>query len=143
MIKMIEPKKLELEFEGYYREEFLPLKKKHNCSGIYVVYAGSRMARGCYLRKLLYIGESENAAKRPGKEHEKYAEWKKELKEGELLYFTFSDVPSADRKRAEAALIYYNEPCCNEQNKDSFNYSKTHIKTSGDAYMLEETFTVP
>jgi hypothetical protein len=65
MIKMIES--IKLEFDGYYREESLPLKDKHNCSGIYAVYAGSQMKPFCLLRKLLYIGESENAAKRLGK----------------------------------------------------------------------------
>jgi hypothetical protein len=136
-------KTISLEFDGYYREEFLPLKNKHNCSGIYAVYAGSPTESGCSLRKLLYIGESENAATRPGKGHENYEAWSQELKKGELLYFTFADVSPVDRERAEAALIYYNQPCCNEQNRESFNYSETTIETSGRASRLGGTFTVP
>jgi hypothetical protein len=69
-------KTITLEFDGYYREKSLPLKNKHNYSGIYAVYAGRIMNPCCYLRKLLYIGESENAAARPGKEHENYTAWK-------------------------------------------------------------------
>jgi hypothetical protein len=91
---------------------------------------------------LLYIGESGNAATRPGKEHENYTAWKNKLKKGELLYFTFSDVSSVDRERTEAALIYYNKPCCNEQNIESFGYSETTIETSGRASYLGGTFTV-
>jgi hypothetical protein len=136
-------KTIKLIFDGYYREKSLPLEDKHNCSGIYAVYAGSQKESGCSLRKLLYIGESENAATRPGKSHENYAAWKRQLREGELLYFTFSDVSSIDRERAEAALIYYNQPCCNEQNMESFSYPETTVITSGAAAKLGGTFTLP
>jgi hypothetical protein len=138
-------KTINLEFDGYYRENSLPLANKHTCSGIYAVYAGEPpdSNNNCSLRKLLYIGESENAATRPGKAHENYTAWKKKLKEDELLYFTFCDVSSADRKRAEAALIYHNQPCCNEQNMESFSYPETTIETSRRASYLGGTFTVP
>jgi hypothetical protein len=135
-------KTIKLVFDGYYGEELLPLKDKHNCSGIYAVYAGRQMGSGISLRELLYIGESENAATRPGKNHESYRAWKRKLENGELLYFAFSDVSSADRERAEAALIYYNQPCCNEQNMESFSYPETTIETSGLALRLGGTFTV-
>jgi hypothetical protein len=135
-------KTIKLEFDGYYREVALPLKDKHNCSGIYAVYAGEQGESNCILRELLYIGESENAATRPGKGHENYTDWKNKLEKGELLYFTFSDVSPVDRERAEAALIYYNQPCCNEQNMESLGYPETTIETSGRASHLGGTFTV-
>jgi hypothetical protein len=67
----------------------------------------------------------------------------KEAKRGRIIIFSFSDVSSIDRERAEAALIYYNQPCCNEQNTESFRYPETTIETSGRASRLGGTFTVP
>jgi hypothetical protein len=134
-------KTIELNFDGYYEEEELPLNK-HKCSGIYVVYAGEEAGGGPELYRLLYIGESENIAKRPSKDHEKYEDWKNQLMEDEILYFSFAEVDSNYREQAEAALIYHYEPICNEQGIESFNYEKTKIITSGSNVCLEETFTV-
>jgi hypothetical protein len=135
-------KTIELVFDGYYKTKQLPLNK-HECSGIYTVYTGeSTGEKSCILRKLLYIGESENVATRPGKEHENYEDWKTQLESGEILYYSFAEVDSRYRERAEAALIYHNKPICNGQGKKSFKYQETTITTSGDAIYLGGTFTV-
>jgi hypothetical protein len=133
------PKTIALIFDGYYREAVLP-PDNHNCSGIYVVYAGKKTESGCSLRKLLYIGESEKVATRPSSDHEKYEEWIACLNEGEILYFSFADVSPTDRERVEAALIYHHQPPCNIQGTESFDYNETKITTSGNNKFLEKEF---
>ena len=134
-----------LSFDGFYGTKELPLKN-HHCSGIYIVYRGRITNLFTYrLTELLYIGESETVGTRPGKKHESYKEWRSYLdrKEKESLFFTFADVPDADRKRAEAALIYHHQPPCNYQNKESFDYPETRIIISGISKGLDTDFTEP
>jgi hypothetical protein len=140
MIKMIEPKKLKLEFDGYYREEGLP-PLDHDCAGVYVVYAGKRTSKGhCELRNILYIGRSGDVDERPSSKHHKYRSWHGQLEENEILYFSFANTD--DEKRAEAALIYKIQPVCNDSGKKGFHYSATTITTSGKNTDLEKPFTV-
>ena len=91
---------INLEFEGYWREVNkggVPAK-----SGIYCVYRATynQSAGTVSLKELIYIGESENAKDRiQGLEKER--EWKKHLKYGEILCFSFA--PISSRFRAAAA----------------------------------------
>jgi hypothetical protein len=134
-------KTIELDFDGYYREKDLP-PSEHYCSGVYIVYAGEQTGvRKRYLRKLLYIGESIEAATRPNSEHENYQNWRDCLNDGEELHFSFADVKSIDRERTEAALIYHHQPFCNSKGKGSFCYQETHIVISGSGDHLDATFT--
>jgi hypothetical protein len=89
---------------------------------------------------LLYIGRSSNIAERPSTEHHKYNSWRRKLQRGEYLHFCFADTNS--EKRAEAALIYHQEPPCNEQNTESFGYPETTIVLTGRNAGLLECFTV-
>ena len=154
---------IELKFKGPFGEENLPLGDKYKCSGIYTVYArtnifldGGDEPDEYPIHRLLYIGEAEDLSKRldikskhPDKLiHEKYKKWKKQLEDEEFLLFAVAKVNSEDREQAEAALIYHHhnvyelELPCNEQNKESFNYSTTRIKTSGYNELLDVDFTV-
>jgi hypothetical protein len=82
-----------------------------------LVYTGipkNTEPKSCDLKKLIYIGESENDATRPDKNHENYKEWKKFLPHEYSLYFFFANVATTDRKRAEAVLIYQHKPAGNK-----------------------------
>jgi hypothetical protein len=135
---------IKLDFEGYFKEKDLP-PSNLDCSGIYIVYAARMTVENRYeLYKLLYIGESENVATRPGKNHENYEDWKDQLKKSDILYFSFAKVSSKLRERAEAALIYVKKPVCNEQGKESFNFEKTTVITSGrNAFLKEDIIAKP
>ena len=133
---------IQLDFKGYYSEDKLPLSLQS--SGIYIVYSGKKTGeKECKLSRLLYVGESKNVSSRVGTEHEKYSEWIAYLDDDEILYFSFAEILSTNRERAEAALIFYHQPLCNEQNKETFDYSTTRIKTSGRNALLSNDFTVP
>ena len=134
-------KEIELAFEGYWGEKdktSIPEK-----SGIYCVYA-------CFIsfgggvglpRELIYIGESENVNDRIAK-HERLNNWKERLDSGEMLCYSFAPVASVDREIAEAALIFYHQPPCNEEYTDSFPFQDTTITTSGKNDSLSLKFSV-
>jgi hypothetical protein len=131
---------IKLDFDGYYDEEELP-PLNHDCAGIYVVYAGRAISdEQCDLHKLLYIGRSSDLTDRPSPSHHKYNSWRKHLKEGEILLFSFADTD--DEKRAEAALIYQIQPVCNDTGKEGFHHPETTIETSGADIGPESSFTV-
>ena len=92
--------------------------------------------------QLIYIGESEAVRDRIDKEHERRECWERKLKTSEVLCFSFAPASKADRERAEAALVYKKKPICNVQGKDSFNYDKTTIKSSGECRYIPQEFTV-
>jgi hypothetical protein len=128
-------KTIELGFDGHYNEEHLP-PQGHQCPGVYAVYRANDKG----LVELLYIGRSSNAADRPSSSHHKYKDWRKALKQGERLYFSFAD--TSDEKQAEAALIYKLKPRLNDTGTEGFHYKQTTIKTFGKAAFLGGTFTV-
>jgi hypothetical protein len=133
-------KTIKLDFDGYYEEEELP-PLKHDCAGVYVVYVGYPVLKEqCKLRKLLYIGRSGDLTERPSPSHHKYDSWRRRLKDGEILLFSYAD--TEDEKRAEAALIYRFQPVCNNTGKDGLHYPETIIETSGANDDLEGFFTV-
>lgn len=73
-----------IEFDGYWREPnkgSVPAK-----SGIYCVYSCVYDAQGktVSLKKLIYIGESENVNERLAN-HEKLPDWQRHVKTGEVL----------------------------------------------------------
>ena len=144
-------KTISLDWDGFYPESktddgYLLNISKHKCSGIYAVYVGSPSktdSSKCNIRKLVYIGESRNVVgERLTEYHENYRCWKRQLQEGEKLYFGIVDIDYTDRERAEAALIYKLKPTCNDQGTDSFNYDTTTIVSSGAYDYTPGTFTV-
>ena len=134
-------KVIDIVFQGYWLEvdvSGVPAK-----SGVYCVYAGTYNSDSdtVSLRKLLYVGESGDVNSRLA-DHEKKAEWKKHLKTGETLCYSFGAVDEADRNRAEAAVINHHKPPCNVEYVHSFPFTMTRVKTSGRNYALSSDFTV-
>lgn len=128
-------------FDGYWREKNIggiPTK-----SGIYCVYACvyNESEKKVSIKKLLYIGESENVNDRI-KNHEKLTEWKRYLKSGETLCFNFGAVPSNSRNRCEAAIIFKHQPPVNTEYKSAFPFDKTNVKLSGKISKLMSDFVV-
>lgn len=135
-------KEINLTFEGYWGTA-IP-EEKCNHSGIYVVYGGKNTGeKTCEINRLIYIGESENINTRLS-DHERKDDWKKQLKEGEILYFSKTKVTGDDRKQAEAALIYKHQPPCNIEYKDNFPFDTTRVKSSPSDKIafLKADFTV-
>ena len=132
-----------LEFDGYWRESkiaSLPAR-----SGIYCVYACTYNAYRdtISIRKLLYIGESENIRERV-RGHERWDAWRSKLQHGEELCFNAALIrPESDRERAEAAMIYEHKPPCNVEYVNHFPFDTTSIQTTGKNCLLKARFTVP
>lgn len=125
-------KTISLKFNGYY-ENNLTDKNCKNCSGIYLVYRGIDKGKTCSIKKLIYIGESEDISKRIS-EHNKWDEWKKQLQNGEKLYFCYAKANEEDRQRAEAALIYKYKPVCNKEFTGKFDdFADTEIIIEQDS----------
>lgn len=141
---------MELTFKGYFIRENLPQEKRKH-SRIYTVYAGKidDKFKLCFLRKLLYIGESIKIASRI-QQHERDQDWDEYLKNGEIPLFAYAEVDPENRERIEAALIYYHHNYkdlalpANIQHKESFGYPETYIKISGKAikFLAKEEFWV-
>ena len=134
-------KLITLNFEGFWREInkcYVPQK-----SGVYCVYACTYNAsdKTVLLLEILYIGESVNANERISS-HERLPDWKKLLKLGETLCYSFASVDSTDRLRAEAALIYRHKPPCNTEYVYHFPFSDTMIKTSEKNNLLLSEFII-
>ncbi len=130
-----------LNFKGYWPEPNiagLPAE-----SGIYCVYACTNHPNEVRIRKLLYIGESDNICERV-KGHERWDDWRSELQLGEVLCFNAALIsPKSDRERAEAAMIYEHKPPCNVEYVNHFPFDTTSIQTTGKTCLLKARFTVP
>lgn len=122
-------KLISLTFNGYRRDthrDGIPDK-----SGIYLVYAGTHKPNNTvHLRKLLYIGESDNLHDRLAN-HDRYEDWTDALQKGEILYYAYALASQADRLRAEAALIYQYTPPFNTEYTDHFRFPATALSLTG------------
>jgi hypothetical protein len=130
-----------IEFNGYWRDEnkgSLPQK-----SGVYCVYTcvHNKSAKTVSIKKLVYIGEAENANSRIAN-HEKYNDWKKHLEQGEELCFSFGPVSSSSRERCEAAMIFRHKPPENTEYVGSFPFDQTTMKLSEKTALLYTNFSV-
>ena len=98
-------KSYSLDYDGYWRAPNISGLPAN--SGIYCVCAcvHNVSVKTVTLRRLLYIGEAENVRNRIAN-HERWDDWVRELKAGEELCFNAALIsPTADRERAEAAMI--------------------------------------
>ncbi len=130
-----------LTFDGYWREPNISgIPKK---SGVYCVYACTHnvQASTVSLRLLIYIGEADDVSDRVAN-HEKRDRWRRQLKQGEELCFSFASVQASDRQRVEAALIFHHKPPVNDEYKDTFPFDTTTISTTGQNALLSASFTV-
>jgi excinuclease UvrABC nuclease subunit len=130
-----------IKFEGYWREQkksSIPAK-----SGIYCVYScmHDAQAKTVSLKKLIYIGESENVNSRIAN-HEKLPDWQRHVKQGELLCYSFGSAPSSNRVRCEAATIFKHKPPVNSEYANAFPFDQTTMALTGVTALLHTTFTV-
>ena len=135
-------KTYDLTFDGYWRSHKISGLPPQ--SGLYCVYACTYNQHNSTvsIRKLLYIGESENIQSRVAN-HERWKDWEKELQYGEILCFNAALVRvDGDRLRTEAAMIFHHKPPCNKEFTDSFPFDTTSISTSGKNAELDAYFTV-
>lgn len=137
-------KTIKLEFKGYRRE-----KKKSGLedrAGIYCVYAGTynEETDKVDVQELLYIGKAHSIKRRiGGNDHEHLDDWKRALKQGQILIYTRAFVSNdEDRTRAEGALIYYYQPPINDIGKDDFHHRDTKIIVNGKHKFIDDEFTV-
>lgn len=134
-------KTISLDFQGYWLEankSGIPAE-----SGIYCVYACTYNSNSdtVSLRELIYVGESHNVRERID-DHERLPDWKRRLHPGETICYSFAEIGSVDRNRAEAAVIYHHKPPCNTEYKNSFPFEDTQIITSGKNALLKTSFIV-
>lgn len=134
-------KTISLTFDGYWLEankNELPSKP-----GIYCVYACTynKDVNTVSIRKLIYVGESENVHDRIDG-HERLEDWKKQLNSGETLCYSFAGISGDDKNRAEAAVIYHHKPPCNVEYKNSFPFVDTTIHTARKNATLASNFIV-
>jgi len=135
-------KTINLEFEGYWREEdkgSVPAR-----SGIYLVYVCryDESRDKVILHKLIYIGEAEDVCDRIAN-HEKWPKWREYVPRGSEICFSYAAVTSPDRERAEAALIYHHKPPCCEEYIDSFPFEDTTVVSTERCTLLSSPITVP
>ncbi|MGD0038960.1 MAG: GIY-YIG nuclease family protein [Isosphaeraceae bacterium] len=136
------PKTISIEFAGYYREPNiggLPAS-----AGVYCVYACTfdAQAQTVDLKRLIYIGESENIKERVAN-HNLWAAWRRQLTTGQVICVSAGGVsPEQTRHRAEAAMIFKHKPPVNEEYKHSFPFDTTTMSLSGRTNLLTPSFTV-
>ena len=121
-------KTISLDFNGYYKEG----ANLTDTSGLYFVYRGIPTGeKKCKITGLLYIGQAEKINERVNENHEHYDDWKRELDQGEMLYYSVCHVEPELLDMVEAACIYKAQPCVNTQCKESYNYGPVRIVSSG------------
>jgi len=128
-------------FDGYWREE--RIDGIPSSSGIYCVYECSYNCaeKTVSIHRLLYIGEADNVRERI-KNHEKRELWKRHIRYGNELCFSFGGMKAEYRKRVEAAFIFKHRPPLNDEYMDSFPFDATTINVIGETEKLHSKFTV-
>ena len=134
-------KNFKINIQGYLRDINKSGLPSH--SGVYFVYAATykQSNNSVSIKRLIYIGESENVNYRVNN-HEKYDEWKKHLLSGEDLYFSTGQVEEYYRERVEAAYIFEHQPPVNKEYKNSFPFDQTTVVSTGKTSLLNTNFTV-
>lgn len=129
---------IKLEFSGY----FISKDQLPQISGIYTVYRGiyNKLADTVSLKEMLYIGESADIWGRVTS-HNKEDAWKRRLKDGEILIFSYAPI-TIGRERAEAALIFKHKPPLNTLCVDNFAFKSLKVDVSGKAKFLLSSFSV-
>lgn len=122
--------KYNITFNGYRRD--INKKGLPSYGGVYLVYCCKYNAPKdtVTLRDIIYIGKAINLHDRICS-HDRYEDFKKELKEGEELCYSYASVSPADMDIVENALIFMQKPKLNEELKDSFNYDDSEFNFEG------------
>ena len=134
-------KTISLHFGGYWREVNkggVPSK-----SGVYLVYVcrHNESKDTVTLDKLIYIGEADDVYNRIAN-HEKWSEWRKHVLKGSEVCFSLAGITSPNREHAEAALIYYHKPPCNDEYIGSFPFDDTTVESTGRCDLLSSPISV-
>ena len=132
-------KTVSLKFDGYWTEpEISGIPKR---SGVFIVYACTKDGqKTSFLKKVIYIGQSENVNQGIAK-HKKWPLWRKYSGANQIC-FSFAPAPNPDRQRSEGALIYKHKPPVNEGYIAFFPFDETTMELSGKIALLSRSFTV-
>lgn len=142
---------VELTFKGFYQEK--QIENIESVDGIYVAHActlhvDQNGKETCNPLRVIYIGKgtgTDNVHVRVGKhKNDDHQTWKRHLKEGEHILYSYAECPANIVHDVEAALIYRNQPKENEVNKDKYT-GDTHfltVKSSGMIGSLSSSITV-
>ena len=128
----------QMTFKGFWREiHKAGIPKK---SGIYMVYRCTYNTKTKTVdpKDIIYIGQAEDGNDRVGK-HEKLPDFKRELKEGEELCYSFAEVDKKDLDIVENALIFMQKPNVNDYLKDSYNHEDASFEIKGYTNCLKLT----
>lgn len=128
-------RRYDLSFKGYY----LNSKDLMESPGVYCVYrcVYSKSDNRVTINQLLYVGQASVGVRKRHENHEKFQEWEKRLLPGEQLCYSCAEVGISDLDRVESALIYLNQPVCNEKGKDAFGFYDTYIVVEGASLLLK------
>jgi len=133
---------LTLSYIGYYINHTSTIE----ASGVYSVYVGTNNPDGTVrLRRLIYIGESQNIKARliEHRSRDEWNDWKSYLHSGEQLVFAYAQVPSHIRAEVEAALIFRSKPPCNTEYKYNFPFdANVKLSIKGGCRFLSPSITV-
>jgi hypothetical protein len=124
-----------INFEGYWREgteRDMPMS-----SGIFCVLDARMIFATGALKpeKLIYIGTTGNARKSL-ENHPNKPSWKKHLKPGNHIAYSFARVSADQMNRVMAALVYHHKPPENTQYKNVFPFDRTNVLTAGKVATL-------
>ena len=128
-----------IDFQGYWRES--KISNIPSKSGVYCAYecTHNEDKKIVSIHKLIYVGESADVRQRIAS-HEKWDDWKKYVRPGNVLCFNFAYVVSPDRDRVEAALIYKHKPPENVEYLYDFPFDDTELENTGQTALLFTKF---
>ncbi|MGA8213679.1 MAG: hypothetical protein WB799_08795, partial [Candidatus Sulfotelmatobacter sp.] len=75
-------------------------------------------------------------------DQEKLSDWQEHVEQGQVLCYNFGPVPSANRVRCEAAMIFKHKPPENTEYKTAFPFDQTTMTLTGKTALLHTNFTV-
>lgn len=125
-----------LRFEGSLSDHQRPYMPSYG--GVYLVYRGiwSEKDQLFFCREILYIGQADNIKSRH-ENHEYHQSFIAQCHPGEIVFYSFAEVPAVDRGRVETALIYHTKPRLNCVGVDVFPYPPTSVISSGACALLD------
>lgn len=130
-----------LHFKGSLSDEHRALLPEYR--GVYLVYRGvwSEKERLYYCHEIIYIGKADNIRQRH-MSHEKRNDFLATCRTGEIVFYSYAEVPEDVLDRIEAALIFHTQPRLNEAFKDSFPYDNTRIISDGACALLDTDIVI-
>lgn len=129
-------KRFNIYFKGYRRD----IKKSTlpDYSGIYFVYRATynEANKTVSLKELIYIGQAKDLNQRLNN-HEKYDDFLAQLKEGEIICYSYAAVDMQDLDIVEKALVYVQQPPLNTDLTKSYNHDAASFLIEGHCALLK------